>query len=276
MSEIHTPENIKINVLQYLEQKKAEQEASIKAQEELIASSAYQNELKFIQRITSDAIILLHIFLTYSTREGEFSHNSLTIRSTSDLGESIFAASHLVEQGLINPIKRELRYMIENLVKTLYVDQHAKKQKSLMLLTERLTFLEKNVNSSSIDIRKNLQLAALSLDNEKQLVNEINNLYRDCCAYVHVSRKQIDERLSLAERGRSFGFETPEELRKIGRLMFRVYDVVLTLYLHSNLITTGDIFIQILDEQPKWKFHKGKYISLVSKYFDYKFERQNR
>ena len=95
--------------------------------------------------------------------------------------------------------------------------------------------------------------------------------------YVHVSRRQIEERMVLVEKGRSLGFETDEELGKIGRLMFRVYDLALTLYFHGyDLSMTGDVFIEVLDNMPSWKFHKGKYVSIVSAFFDYKHERNMR
>ena len=261
---------------EYFEQKKAEHAAKVKAQEELVASPAYQSELKFIERMTSDIIVLLRLCLMYSGRAGEYSENSLTIRSTDDLGQSVLAAWHLVQQGMINPVKRELRYIIESSVKYLYVDQHTKGIEPLAKLPERLTFLETNVNSS-IDAREELKLAALHPDDAKQFVDELYDIYRDCCAYVHVSRGQIEERLDMIEKGRPLGFETGEELRKIGRLMFRVYDVALTLYFHGyGLSMTGDIFIEALDDIPKWKFHKGKYVSVVSAYFDYKHERNTR
>jgi hypothetical protein len=261
---------------EYFEQRKAEHITKVKTQEELVASPAYQSELKFIERITSDIIMLLRLCLTYSGRAGEYSENSLTIRSTDDLAQSVLATWHLVQQGMINPVKRELRYIIESSVKYLYVDQHAKGMESLAKLPERLAFLETNVNSS-IDVREELKLAALHPDDAKQFVDELYDIYRDCCAYVHVSRRQIEERLDMVEKGRSLGFETAEELRKIGRLMFRVYDVALTLYFHGyDLSMTGDIFIEALDDLSKWKFHKGKYVSVVSGYFDYKHERNMR
>jgi len=258
------------------EQIKEKNAAKVKAQKELVASPAYQSELKFIERITSDILMLLRLCFIYSGRVSEYSENSLTIRSTDDLAQSVLAAWHLVQQGMINPVKRELRYIIESSVKYLYVDQHAEGIEFLAKLKERLAFLETNVNSS-IDVREELKLAALHPADAKQFVDELYDIYRDCCAYVHVSRRQIEERLNMVEKGRFLGFETAEELRKIGRLMFRVYDVALTLYFHGyDLSMTGDIFIEILDDSPKWKFHKGKYVSVVSAYFDYKHERNMR
>jgi hypothetical protein len=36
---------------------------------------------------------------------------------------------------------------------------------------------------------------------------------------------------------------------------------------------SGDLFIQLLDDNKKWKFHKSKYVKEYSKNFDYKHER---
>ncbi|MBE9155984.1 hypothetical protein IQ265_03930 [Nodosilinea sp. LEGE 06152] len=261
---------------EFWEQRQAEYAVKVKAQEELVASPTYQSELSFIERMTNDVITLLRLCLMYSGRAGEYSENSLTIRSTDDLAQSILAIWNLVQQGMLNPVKRELRYIIESSVKYLYVDQHTEGIESLAKLSERLTFLETNVNSS-IDVREELKLSALHPDDAKQFIDEIYDIYRDCCAYVHLSRRQIEERLDMVKRGRSLGFETAKELQKIGRLMFRVYDVALTMYFHGyDLSMTGDIFVEVLDNKPKWKFHKGKYVSVVSSYFDYKHERNMR
>jgi len=272
----------------YFEQKRAEYNTKVKTQEELVASPVYQGELKFINRITEDVILLLGMCLAYSGRAGQYSENSLVIRSTDDLVQSVLSVWHLVQQGLINPVKRELRYIVESsvkylyidqqteVVKYLYIDQQTEGVKSLPKLTEQLDFLDANVNSS-INVREQLKLAALHPADAKQFIDELYDIYRDCCAYVHVSRRQIEERLNLIQQGRQFGFETPEDLRKIGRLIFRVYDVALTLYFHGyDLSMTGDIFIEFLDTLPQWKFHRGKYVSVVSAYFDYKHERNMR
>lgn len=126
-------------------------------------------------------------------------------------------------------------------------------------------------------VREQLKLHLFHPDDAKQFIDELYDAYRECCAYVHVSRRQIEERLQLAENGRSLGFETAEQLRKIGRLMFRVYDMALALYFHGyGASMTGDVFVTVLDDLPSWKFHKGKYVKIVSAYYDYKHERNMR
>jgi hypothetical protein len=247
-----------------------------KAHAEMMEGEGYQAELKFIRRMTDDIQKLLYVCLTYSTRAGDESKNSLVIRSIADFGQSVAVAFHLAREGLTNPVKRELRYVIESMVKYLYVDQKIRKDATIPKLEERLDFLHANVDSS-IDARHELELPALHADDAKQFIDELYHAYRECCAYVHVSRCQIEERIKLDAAGRSLGFENADDLRKIGRLMFRVYDIALTLFFHGyDLSMTGDVFINLLDEHPKWKFHKGKYVACVSAYFDYKHERNMR
>ena len=248
----------------------------IRMQQEMVASAPYQSELKFIERLTKDVVMTLNLCMLYSVRLGKFSGNSITIRSTDDFAQSVSMIWYLVQQGMISPIKRELRYVIESSVKYLYVDQQMGSSDSFVKLVERLDFLDANVNSS-IDVREQLELYAFHPSDAKQFIDELYDIYRDCCAYVHVSRHQIEERLALAQKGYLPGFQSVEDMRKIGRLIFRVYDVALTLYFHGcDLSMTGDIFIQELDDLPSWKFHKGKYVRIVSRYFDYKHERNIR
>jgi hypothetical protein len=247
-----------------------------KVRDEMISSLSYQNELKFISRMTDDVLQFLSVCLICD-RTRPYSDNSLVVYSYDDLIQSIMAAKKLAQEGLVNPIKRELRYIIESLIKYLYVDQQVQNLQPIMKLEDRLDFLDKNVNSS-IDIRQKLELYAFHSDDEKQFINEVYDLYRDCCAYVHVSRQQIQERIKLKDPDRACGYmASDKDMQKIGRLMFRVYDVALVLFAHGyGLSVTGDVFVSFLDDLPNWKFHKGKYMSVVSAYFDYKHERNMR
>lgn len=264
-------------IREMFERQRREHAARVEAHKALMASPEYQAQLKYITRFSFDFLEALRVCWFYSSRAYDYSQKSLFVRSTDDLMQSILAAHRLLSEGMLNPIKRELRYVIESSVKNLYVDQEMNKQRPLPTLEERLDYLHNHVDRSSIDMREHLALGAFDAATSKQFIDELNDVYRECCAYVHVSRRQIEERLELAELGRGFGFETADELRKIGRLMFRVYDMALALYFHGyGLSMTGDVFINVLDDRPDWKFHKGKYVRKVSDYFDYKVERKSR
>lgn len=249
----------------------AESAAHLQYLKDLHDSPEFHAQLKFIRRFSNDALSLLRMSFGFSASAREFSRDSLVVQSTDDIAQSIMAGWRLAEDGLINPVKRELRYVIESCVKYLYADQ----QNANSPLQARVQFLR--TIDSSIDVRRGLQLDAMHPDDAKKFVDELYDAYRDCCAFVHVSPSQVDERLKRAERGGALGYETPDELRTLGRLMYRVYDMALALYFHGyGLSMAGDMFIRVLDDQEQWSFHKGKYVRLVSAYFDYKTERNIR
>jgi hypothetical protein len=39
---------------------------------------------------------------------------------------------------------------------------------------------------------------------------------------------------------------------------------------------SGDIIVGVFDENPRWKFHRTRFVGQVSRHFDYKVERQGR
>ena len=100
-------------------------------------------------------------------------------------------------------------------------------------------------------------------------------MYGRLCAYIHPSKHQIEERITRDEKGVYLGYETAKELRQITREVFRLCDIVLVFVFHGlGLGLAGDVFVYALDDHRDWKFHRGKYVRILSKYFDYKFERQ--
>jgi hypothetical protein len=198
-------------IAEYYKRQREAHAQRVRAQEELVASEPYQKEVKFINRITDDVIYVLQLCQHYRDLAPEYSDNSLVIQSTVDLAQSVLAAWELSRKGLINPIRRELRYIIESSVKHLYVDQLTYGQRPLMKLEDRLKYIETHLDSS-LDARHKLELEGFHPEDAEQFVSELYDAYRACCAYVHVSRSQIDERLELAQKGRSLGFESPEEM----------------------------------------------------------------
>jgi hypothetical protein len=160
----------------YFQAKRDAHAERVKAHAKMKEGERYQAELKFLSRMTDDILKVLYVCLTYSSRAGDESENSLVIRSIADFGQSVGAASNLARLGLINPVKRELRYVIESMVKYLYVDQKIRKDATIPKLEERLDFLHANVDSS-IGVRHELELPALHPDDAKQFIDELYDAY---------------------------------------------------------------------------------------------------
>lgn len=109
---------------------------------------------------------------------------------------------------------------------------------------------------------------------DKEFKDEIKDIFYKA-AYVHPPQRQIEEQLENYSKGIKVGFETSKMLAEINKLIFRTYYTILTLlFIGLGHSMSGELFIEIYDTEPKWKFHKGKYIKQYSKLFDYKLERK--
>jgi hypothetical protein len=95
--------------------------------------------------------------------------------------------------------------------------------------------------------------------------------------YVHPSRKVLEERLVRAARGEFSGFEGPAALEAFNRVASQTLDLALVMIFQGiGPSFTGDLFIQVFDDLPDWKFHRTRFTAQASRSFDYKVERQRR
>lgn len=257
---------------EWAERVRRAREARIEAHALVRESKDYQDAWKYIRRITLDFLNGLRVCRLMSTRAPKIYEEMLVFRLLDDLIQSALSTWPLIENGFLNQVKREMRYMVESSVKNLYVDQ----QLPNAMLQDRVTFLHDKVDRSSISMAGQIQLGGFDANKAKEFTDELADLYYKACAYIHPSKRQIEEQLALAEDGRAYGFETADELREVGRLLFRLYDMVLVLIFSGlGIGLAGDVFVNVLDERTDWRYHKGKYVKLLSSFFNYKVERQN-
>jgi hypothetical protein len=95
--------------------------------------------------------------------------------------------------------------------------------------------------------------------------------------YVHATALQFEHALARVRRGEDAGMESVPTLNRFNRLAFQVYDLVLVRFFHGVCLgLAGDIFTDILDGKPRWRFHRGKFVGRLSKCLDYKHERSIR
>jgi hypothetical protein len=106
---------------------------------------------------------------------------------------------------------------------------------------------------------------------------EMLSLYSELSGFVHPAVPQFEHALSRSRHDEGPGFESVAALNRFNKLAFRVYDLVLVRLFHSiGLSMAGDIFTVALDDEPRWRFHKGKFMARLSRCFDYKHERKER
>ncbi|MHB9152956.1 MAG: hypothetical protein ACYC2S_09885 [Spirochaetales bacterium] len=257
-------DKLKNYMLEHIREKSKEHNDKVLKSQEFIQGT------KYLRSITKDFINALRSISFYSTSAGDLYHDFFFMRVIDELIESAIAISMLSEQGIYNPLKRELRYLIELSVKSVGVDY-------LMMgksIEEKTTFLETSVPNSSIEFIDNYSLPFDESGND-QFRSEIKDFFYKACAYVHPSGKQFKERLERVKKGTYIGFDTAKMLTENNILVFRAFDMILTLMYHGfGESMSGDLFIQFFDNEKLWKFHKGKYVSTYSHLFDYKAERK--
>jgi hypothetical protein len=223
---------------------------------EVYDSQQYQQELKSLQKISLDFVDAVRLVSIYSTRGGDTYDNFLCIRTIDDLIQSAIGIKALIENGIHNTARRELRYLIEMTTKYVLVDC-AKIGESFISKTE---YLRDDIPNSSIEVIDDYT-TPFSDDLQNAFRSEVKDFFYKACAYVHPSKRQIDEQMTNYERGNTIGFESAKMFTDINKVLFRAYDMILVMVFHSfGHSMTKDLFEQVFDENLKWKFHKGKYV----------------
>lgn len=120
----------------------AERSKRIETHQKLRESKPYQDELKCIKGATYDFLKAVQACFLMSRRAPDIYDNMLVFRLTDDAIQSAIACLSLIDQGFHNPVRREMRYMIESGVKNLYVDQRKSKEP----LEKKLEFLHNEVD----------------------------------------------------------------------------------------------------------------------------------
>lgn len=231
---------------------------------ETMNSKRFSDGQKYIIRISADAISCIRMLSFYSTRASHIYENVMTIRSSDDLLQSIIGIQSLTLSGIQNMAKREIRYLLEMAVKYAVVDQ-ALPAANIQVKAE---YLKNSIPNSSIDIVDNL-ITPFGVKFDSEFKSEIKDKFSKACAYVHPSKEQLEEQLMHYSKGENIGFETAKMVDDLGKILFQSYDIILALqFISFGHSMTGDVFIHGLDDLDKWKFHKGKYVKLISEQYN--------
>jgi hypothetical protein len=240
---------------------------------QLRASKPYQAQLRELASVTNGFVQALRVGWIAATRDPS-SRNWLFWRFTDDLLASALGILQLVREGIQGPARRELRFMLELAIRNLYVDTVFASRETP--LATRLAYVERGLGQEDVKLLSQMPLS-LYLSNPAQFKRATTLLYGELSRFTHPTHDQLAQRLEQAEHGIYLGFETAAELESFNDLLRRTYDTLLV-YLFEALgpDSTGDVFIQVLDERADWPFHATRFIPEVSRSFDYKHERSER
>lgn len=249
-----------------------EQQKLACAHEEMRESADYQRHLIYLRRTIIGLYETLHISELAATRWPVYAERYLFPRHKDDIGEAAIAAQLAIENGAINSARRELRYMLEVAVNTAFADEEA----SDLDLAGRIDFFRsKRVAKQNVDHIRDLPLRMLG-DEREEFIEATRKAWIHSSNYVHLTKRRIDEKVSLRAQGVRLGLETPEMLAAAVRDVHNVCSIVAVLAFETvGPDFTGDILVNGgLDSTEDWPFHSNRFIAAVDAHFDYKHERQ--
>lgn len=242
-----------------------------KVHEELVRSSSYQTELAFLRKTVRDLLYSVRLCEVVASRWNHFQQNYLMPTYVDEIVEAAITAQLAIENGALNPARRELRYMLEVAVNVSYVDELSASR----TFDDRIEFYRSNrVNKANVDHIKELPLRMLG-EARTTFVDEVVRAWVKSSNYVHLTKRRIDEKLRLRAQGVNLGFETLEMLREATEDVHRACSIVMVLTFETIGPTfTGDILVNALDQREDWVLHASGYIAAVNAHFDYKEQRQ--
>lgn len=236
----------------------------------VLETQPFQDALRYLQSIASD-FIEAQSYIRFQGARFDASKHYLLFRFAPHLAESVLTITMIAKEGMQNAARRELRFMLEAAVKLSVRDTHM----SAKTFEDRLAGLGDRTK------RFEDYVAALSYFDEFENPQDANaetlSLYAELSGFVHAAIPQFEHAISRSKRDEDTGMETVATFNRFNKLAFRVYDLVLVRLFHSvGLSMAGDIFTTTLDDDPKWRFHKAKFVGRLSKCFDYKHERKDK
>jgi hypothetical protein len=184
------------------EQERAARERS-ERHEAVRASAPYQKQLERLGNVTHAFLGTLRVCAFAATRDPSLPEVSFFLRNLDDLSQSAVMAAFAFREGGLNSGRRELRFMLELSVQSLFVD----KNMGQAPFEQRLVFFERKTKNTSVDHVKDLPLEMLGGSRENFVVDTVR-AWSKASQYVHPTPQQLREKLDLRERGITPGCET--------------------------------------------------------------------
>jgi hypothetical protein len=206
-----------------------------------------------------------------TARDPNYGGNHLLSYLAQDLLQSAISIVSLAMEGLISVAKRELRFVVESSIKICFVQQHS----YTSTVQEKVEKFDKELSSQRISIKQDLALAMLPEDMREKFGEEVGRVYGLTSEYVHLTPRQILERIAAVEDGQTVGKEPAADIEALNELVSRGLACALVMLFHSvPEYVTGDWLVESDGATTNWYFMESRFLAAMDSHFDYKHERQ--
>ena len=256
------------------------QRRKVEDHERLRASEPYQAVIKHLDRMASDFGLAVNAIDVMATRHSPFFDSKIALRAKPHLTQSLVASVWLIKEGMLDPARRELRFLLEASVKALWLDKGGERTDGTQIgpndgVDQKVSTLDDLGRRKFAEIVAELEFGLLPPEAQATYRSTATDLYSKLSTYSHVSKANVEQDLRNFEHGRPFGFETVRELEAITKQAKRVLDLSLASQFEAfDHGLVGDIIVQVFDDEPKWAFRRTPLVGAIDRHFDYKAERR--
>jgi hypothetical protein len=196
----------------------------------------------------------------------------------------MISASHMIKEGLHDPARREMRFLVEAAVKALWLDQGSPPPRGdhgagavlpPITVAEKIAVLDGLGRERFDQVVDSLRFGMLDESASHQYRQTAKSLYGILSTNTHVSSRNVERDLANFDKGKHFAFETVADVNAIARLLRQVLDLALASHFEAfDQGLVGDLFEPHF--APNWSFLKTPLVAAIDRHFDYKYERRVR
>lgn len=248
----------------------------------LRATADYKRAIRQINRYILDYGLGINAIDLMAMRHPPFFEQLISLRIKPHFVQSMIAASQLIMEGLYDPARREMRFLVEASVKALWLDQGSPplRQGSTLgetapprTVAEKVAALDGLGRERFHEVVDSLRFGLLDAEGGKRYRDSAKSLYGTLSTTTHVSSRNVEQDLHNFEKGKHFAFETVADVNAIARLLRQVLDLALASHFEAfDHGLVGDLFEPPFERD--WSFLKMPLVSAINHHFDYKHERR--
>lgn len=247
-------------------------------------SDAYKGAIRQIDRYIFDYGLGINAIDFMASRHPPYFEQLISLRIKPHFVQSMIAASQLIKEGLHDPAKREMRFLVEASVKALWLDQGSPPLQQNgaaagaappRTVAEKAAALDGLGRERFDEVVDSLQFGMLDAAGGTAYRQDAKSLYGTLSTTTHVSSRNVKRDLANFDKGKHFAFETVADINSIARLLRQVLDLALASHFEAfDHGLVGDLFEPPLE--PNWSFLKMPLVAAIDRHFDYKHERRVR